>query len=83
MPYSNWNLSAGSAQAAIDIVTRWNIYHRLQELEISCQCQCGQPLQVDCKTPLEILQFQRVLYRLTASRQDCLATLEHCWTLPS
>jgi len=84
MPHSNWtnwNLSIESTEAAIDVVTRWNIYHRLQELNISCKCDSGQPLQVDFKTPLELLQFHCVVYRLTASRQDCLATLKHCWTL--
>lgn len=63
----------------IDSVTRWNVYYRLRELEVSCQIKYNKPLSVQINTITEVLQFRSVLRHMTASRRECLDWLEKCW----
>jgi len=58
---------------------RWEVYQRLNELDIPCCCQANQPLQVEIANPLSLVQFWFVTHRLTASRQELIQTLEHSW----
>ncbi|MCC5630455.1 Asr1405/Asl0597 family protein [Nostoc sphaeroides] len=58
---------------------RWQVYQRLKELDIPCSCQANQPLQVEIGSPMTVVQLWSVIRRLTASRQDQIWTLEHCW----
>ncbi|MBH8565421.1 hypothetical protein I8748_25145 [Nostoc sp. CENA67] len=58
---------------------RWQVYQRLQELDIPCWCETNQPLQVEIGNPTAVVQFWNVMRRLTASRQDLIGNLEHCW----
>ena len=62
---------------------RWQIYHRLQELEIGCQCSGFQPLTVDIKTATEAIQLWSVAKRVSQSRQDLAWALTQSWRLPS
>ncbi|WP_374189043.1 Asr1405/Asl0597 family protein [Scytonema millei] len=58
---------------------RWQVYQRLQELEISCWCDAGQPLKVEIADPTTAVQLSSVLKQFTASRQDLVGWLKQCW----
>ncbi|WP_414564716.1 MULTISPECIES: Asr1405/Asl0597 family protein [unclassified Anabaena] len=58
---------------------RWQIYQRLQELDIPCWCQTNQPLQVEIDNPLAAIQLWCVMQQYTASRQDLIWNLERSW----
>ena len=58
---------------------RWQVYKRLQELDIPCWCEANQPLRVEIKNPLAVVQLWSVMQQLTASRQELICNLEHCW----
>jgi hypothetical protein len=60
---------------------RWQVYQRLQELEIPCCCETNQPLQVEITHPSAALQLWSVTRQFTASRQDLIFTLERCWQM--
>ncbi|PSB08474.1 hypothetical protein C7B62_16665 [Pleurocapsa sp. CCALA 161] len=62
---------------------RWTIYHRLQELEIPCQCSTNQPVQVELNTPNEIAQLCSVFKQSTASRSELIDWLDDCWRIKS
>ena len=58
---------------------RWSIYHRLQELEIPCQCSTDRPLQVELNHPGAIAQLCFVVKQLTAPRNELIDWLNNCW----
>jgi len=58
---------------------RWQVYQRLQELNISCWCETNQPLKVEIGSPIAAVQLWSVMWRFTASRQDLIWSLENCW----
>ncbi|NJK40097.1 MAG: hypothetical protein HC835_20690 [Oscillatoriales cyanobacterium RM2_1_1] len=58
---------------------RWLICYRLQELDIPCWCEVGQPLRVRISTPKEAMQFFSVVKQYTAPRHELLQNLERCW----
>ncbi len=58
---------------------RWQVYQRLQELEIPCWCEINQPLEVQVKDAIAAIQLWSVMHQFTASRQDLIGTLEKCW----
>lgn len=62
---------------------RWQIFHRLQALEIPCQCRAHRPLYVDPVTAGAVIQLWSVIKQTSASRQELAQWLEHCWYLPS
>lgn len=61
---------------------RWQVYQRLQELDIPCCCETNQPLQVEINNPLTVVQLWCVMQQFTASRQDLIWTLERSWQSP-
>jgi hypothetical protein len=63
----------------VDRVDRWQVYQRLQELDIPCWCETNQPLRVEINNPLAIVQLSSVMQRLRASRQDLIWSLEDSW----
>lgn len=63
----------------VNPVSRWDVYHRLQQLAIPCSCQTGQPLQVCVHTALDAIQVWSVVRQATAPRQAQLDWLETCW----
>ncbi|WP_089091476.1 Asr1405/Asl0597 family protein [Nodularia sp. NIES-3585] len=63
----------------VDWSDRWHVYKRLQELDIPCWCEANQPLRVEIKNPLAVVQLWSVMQQLTTSRQDLICNLEHCW----
>lgn len=70
-------------QIQVKQLERWQIYERLQELQIPCRCHCNQPLEVELETPLKVWQFWSVVWRVSASRESLSGYLDHCWRLPS
>lgn len=60
---------------------RWTVYHRLQELGISCQCSLNKPLKVHLNNPLTGIQVWSVIKQTTASRPVLLQWLHQCWGL--
>ena len=58
---------------------RWQVYQRLQELEIPCWCATEQPLSVHIADVAAAIQLWSVIKQLTASRQELVRTLERCW----
>jgi hypothetical protein len=60
---------------------RWQIYHRLQELEISCNCSTGKPLTVAVDTPTAVIQVWSVARQLSVDRHQLVDWLDRCFTL--
>ena len=58
---------------------RWQVYQRLQLLDIPCWCDTNQPLKVKIENPLAAIQVWCVIRQLTASRQDLVLTLQRSW----
>ena len=60
-------------------IDRWFVYHRLQELEIPCQCSSNQPLQVEVNNTISAIQLWSISKQLTGTRQDLINWLNQCW----
>lgn len=58
---------------------RWQVYQRLQELDIACECSINQPLKVDIHSPTAAIQLQSVIKQFTAERSALVEWLERCW----
>lgn len=69
----------GKQIVEIDWAERWQVYQRLQELDIPCWCQTNQPLTVQLEDVSTAVQFWGVMRRFTASRQELIWLLETCW----
>lgn len=58
---------------------RWQVYRRLQELEIPCWCSGYQPLQVQVSGSTTAIQIRSVVKQATMPRQILVHWLEACW----
>jgi hypothetical protein len=58
---------------------RWQVYRRLQELDIACHCGPHKPLKVEIRGAIAAAQIWSVTRQFTASRQELIDWLEHCW----
>ncbi len=58
---------------------RWQIYHRLQELEIPCQCRSYEPLQVFVGSAIALVQVWSVTQHVRMSRLELVQLLNRCW----
>ncbi|MGL5062988.1 MAG: Asr1405/Asl0597 family protein [Microcoleus sp.] len=58
---------------------RWQVYRRLQELEIPCWCAVDRPLRVKVNTPKQVAQLGSVLRQFSASRRELVQLLDRCW----
>ena len=67
----------------IDWSDRWQVYYRLQALEIECFCQANQPLQVYSNNPQAAIQTWSVVKQFTANRQELIDWLDRCWLIKS
>ena len=63
----------------VSCVDRWQVYKRLQELDIDCWCESEQPLQVYLKNTNEANQLESVLKQFTANRYELEQLLQSCW----
>ncbi|NJO73164.1 MAG: hypothetical protein HC833_04955 [Leptolyngbyaceae cyanobacterium RM1_406_9] len=58
---------------------RWQVYARLQELDIPCTCLGDGSFQAQIDTPLAALQLWSVIYQFTSVRCQLVERLERCW----
>ncbi len=58
---------------------RWQVYQRLQELDIPCWCETNQPLTIQIENAYTAIQVWSVIRQFTASRQVLIWALEGCW----
>lgn len=65
----------------VNWLDRWQVYQRLQELEIPCWCETNQPLKVEINSPVAAIQLWSVMQQFTTSRQVLVATLEQTWRI--
>jgi len=62
---------------------RWQVYRRLQTLEIPCCCNGNGGLEVEINSPLAAIQLWCVIKQLTAPRSELVAQLNRCLSLKS
>lgn len=62
-----------------DGVKKWQIYQRLQELNIPCKCSTNQPLRVDARSTTDAIQLWSVMKQFNASRPELIDWLKQCW----
>lgn len=60
---------------------RWQVYRRLQELAIPCECGTNQPLRYQIKDVTAAIQLWSVVRQLTVPRRELASWLEHCWQI--
>jgi hypothetical protein len=58
---------------------RWQVYSRLQELEIPCWCSGYQPLRAQVTNAMTAIQVWSVVRQVTLPRQMLRRWLEDCW----
>ncbi len=62
---------------------RWQVYQRLQALNINCSCTTGEPLKVEIHDPATAIQLWSVNKQITASRSELVHWLNSCWQIPT
>lgn len=63
----------------LDRVACWNVYNRLKELDIPCQCSVNSPLTVTIESPIMLFQVWSVINACTAPRANLVNHLNRCW----
>jgi len=63
----------------ISWLDRWQVYQRLQELEITCWCAIDQPLRVQLNSAVQVAQLESVLRQYRYSRRELQVWLDRCW----
>lgn len=71
-----------STRFTINCEDRWQVYHRLKELDIRCWCRGFQPLEVDVETATEALQLWSIVRRVSQPRQTLVDSLQRSWKRP-
>jgi hypothetical protein len=69
----------GQHTVEVNWLDRWQVYQRLQELDIRCWCETNQPLKVEIGNVTAAIQLWSVIRQFTISRQEMIYTLEDCW----
>ncbi|MCU0569572.1 MAG: hypothetical protein MUF49_23720 [Oculatellaceae cyanobacterium Prado106] len=59
-------------------IDRWQVYSRLQELQISCNCPSDGTLRVEVDHAIAILLVRSTVQQFTAPRQELVNWLERC-----
>ncbi|MDJ0707702.1 MAG: hypothetical protein QNJ46_30870 [Leptolyngbyaceae cyanobacterium MO_188.B28] len=67
--------------AIIHCKDRWQVYHRLKELNIPCRCRAHQPLKVEVNSPHAAILIWSVVKQTSKPRQDLVQWLKHCWRI--
>jgi hypothetical protein len=62
---------------------RWQVYYRLQDLDVECFCQSNQPLKASVKHTQAAIQIWSVAKQFTANRHDLVNWLNRCWQIKS
>jgi hypothetical protein len=60
---------------------RWQVYRRLQELAIPCECGTNQPLRYQLQDVTAAIQLWSVVRQLTVPRRELASWLERCWQM--
>ncbi len=60
---------------------RWQIYYRLQELNIPCSCLEDGSLEVQINSCITAFLLHSTVVQCTASRLSLIDWLERCWQL--
>ncbi len=74
--------SLGSLTVQLETIPRgdrWQVYQRLQSLNIACHCSPDGGVAVEINSPTALAQLSSVVKQLTASRSDLISWLECCW----
>ena len=58
---------------------RWQIYHRLQELNVPCSCMSDGSLQVQIDNWIAAILLHSTVIQFTASRLSFIDLLQRCW----
>lgn len=58
---------------------RWDVFRRLKDLGINCQCSTNEPLLIDLYSPTTAIQIWSVVRQCSNSRQDLITWLDNCW----
>lgn len=82
-PAAEIALPQESTFTTVDCGDRWQMYFRLQELGIPCQCKSYQPLQVDIQSAQALVQIWSIAKRIATPRADLAQWLNQCLRLPS
>ena len=75
--------STNSQIVTIEWAERWQVYHRLKDLEIECSCSINQPLQVAPNSPQEAIQLWSIVKQVRSNRQELVDWLYKCWRIKS
>ncbi len=67
---------------AVSGTDRWSVYHRLQDLTISCNCPSNRPLVAKIDTATSAIQLWSVVKRVTGNRSELIEWLKRCWEIP-
>lgn len=62
-------------------ILRWQIYHRLQELKISCWCPADGSLRVEVNDTVSAVLVRSTVQQFVAPRQELVDWLERCWRI--
>jgi hypothetical protein len=68
---------------AVNWAERWQIYYRLQALDIPCECGANQPLKMRLDTVKTAIQLWSVARQFTASSSELVEWLKGCWQIES
>lgn len=66
---------------AVKWAYRWEIFRRLQALDIDCQCATNEPLLVNLNSPTTLTQVWSVIRQSTAQRHQLVDWLNDCWDI--
>jgi hypothetical protein len=81
LPFQSVAPETQPTQIQIDGGDRWQVYHRLKDLEIPCQCRAHKALKVFVTTPTEALLVWSVVRQVSQPKGAQVAWLKHCWHL--
>ena len=70
-----------NSMAIVHCEDRWQVYHRLKELNIPCQCRAHQPLKVEANSAQAAIQIWSVVRQISNPRQNLAQWLKHCWRI--
>lgn len=71
--------SSLNSPSSLHGMERWDVYHRLQELGILCECSLNNPLKVYLDSPEQVILFWGVVKQITATRLELIEWLQACW----
>lgn len=74
---------SSSISQLIDLpgLDRWQVYQRLQELDIPCQCSLYQPIKIQVSNPTQLIQVWSVTRQVTTPPVELAKFLNKCWQL--